>query len=88
MILDDYKATSDGLLNLDSLQKYAIADKDVDFESALQNGSGKLASGGIISVKSSKTEAEKYGKPKDRSDKKRSKDRGSFSNSLKKKRTT
>nr|GEX49555.1 cullin-3A isoform X2 [Tanacetum cinerariifolium] len=68
---DDYKATSDGLLNLDILQKYAIADKDVDFESALQNGSGKLACGGIISVKSSKTEAEKYGKPKDKRDKKR-----------------
>ncbi|KAJ9540197.1 hypothetical protein OSB04_026703 [Centaurea solstitialis] len=81
------KAKSDSLLNLDFLQRYAIADKDVDFESALQNGSGKIPSGGVVSVKSSKTKAEKYGKPKDKSDKKRSKD-GQSSKSAKKKRTS
>ncbi|XP_024980530.1 RNA cytidine acetyltransferase 2-like isoform X3 [Cynara cardunculus var. scolymus] len=86
-VKDDMKAKSDGLLNLDFLQRYAIADKDVDFESALQNGSGKIPSGGVVSVKSSKTKAEKYGKPKDKSDKKRSKD-GQSSKSSKKKRTS
>lgn len=72
-------------MNPDFLQRYAMADKDVDFDSALQNGGGKLPSGGVISVESSKTKAEeKYGKLKDESNKKRSKDRGSFSKSSKK----
>lgn len=84
-VKDDLKDKSDGLLNPDFLQRYAIADKDLDFESALQNG-GKVPSGGVISVKSSKTKAEKYEKRKDKSDKKRSKD-GSSSKSSKKKRT-
>ncbi|KAI3748538.1 hypothetical protein L6452_11677 [Arctium lappa] len=86
-VKDGMKAKSDSLLNLDFLQRYAIADKDVDFESALQNGSGKIPSGGVVSVKSSKTKAEKYGKPKEKSDKKRSKD-GQSSKSSKKKRTS
>nr|GEX23688.1 RNA cytidine acetyltransferase 1 isoform X1 [Tanacetum cinerariifolium] len=46
----------------------------------------KVPSGGVISVKSNKTKAEKYEKRKDKSDKKRSKD-GSSSGSSKKKRT-
>lgn len=84
-VKDDMKDKSDGLLNPDFLQRYAIADKDVDFESALQSG-GKVPSGGVISVKSNKTKAEKYEKRKDKSEKKRSKD-GSSSKSSKKKRT-
>ncbi|PWA75228.1 hypothetical protein CTI12_AA243900 [Artemisia annua] len=84
-VKDDLKDKSEGLLNPDFLQRYAIADKDLDFESALQNG-GKVPSGGVISVKSNKTKAEKYEKRKDKSDKKRSKD-GSSSKSSKKKRT-
>ncbi|KAF5799022.1 putative tRNA(Met) cytidine acetyltransferase [Helianthus annuus] len=86
-VKDDFKANSEGLLNPEFLQRYAIADKDVDFESALQNGGGKVPSGGVISVKSSKTKPEKHGKTKgDKSDKKRSKD-GSSSKSSKKRRT-
>ncbi|KAI3743601.1 hypothetical protein L1987_61311 [Smallanthus sonchifolius] len=63
------------------------AKKSQEFESALQNGCGKVPSGGVISVKSSKTKPEKHGKSKDnKSDKKRSKD-GSSSKSSKKRRT-
>ncbi|XP_076938228.1 RNA cytidine acetyltransferase 1-like [Bidens hawaiensis] len=81
---DNYNANNDGALNPEFLQRYAIADRDVEFESALRNG----VPGGVISVRSSKTKAEKHGKSKDndKSDKKRSKD-GSSSKSSKKRRT-
>ncbi|KAK1421208.1 hypothetical protein QVD17_23378 [Tagetes erecta] len=82
-VKDDFKAKSDGLLNPEFLQRYAIADKDVEFESALQNGGGKVLSGGVISVKSSKTKREKQ--KDNKSDKKRSKD-GSSSKSSKRRR--
>ncbi|KAI3721826.1 hypothetical protein L2E82_32845 [Cichorium intybus] len=84
-VKDDMKAKSDGLLNPEFLQRYAIADKDLDFESALQTG-GKIPSGGVVSVKSSKTKTEKHGTPKDKSEKKRS-NGGHSSKSSKKKRT-
>lgn len=41
------------------MQRYAIVDNDADFESALQNGGGKLISGGFLSVKSKKLKIQK-----------------------------
>ncbi|XP_076915504.1 RNA cytidine acetyltransferase 1-like, partial [Bidens hawaiensis] len=81
-VKDEYKAMNDVVLNPEYLQRYAIADKDAAFESALKNGGGNVLSGGLISVESSKTKSENHGK----SDKKRSKD-GSSSKSSKKRRT-
>ncbi|KAL5818538.1 hypothetical protein ACOSQ3_022419 [Xanthoceras sorbifolium] len=76
------KAKMDGLLNEEFLQQYAIVDKDADFDKALQNGAGKIPSGGLVSVQSSKTKTDKPGKQKDseKSGKKRGKeDQGSKS---------
>ncbi|KAK9272602.1 hypothetical protein L1049_002976 [Liquidambar formosana] len=81
------KAKMEGLLNPEFLQHYAIADREADFENALQNGGGKIPSGGLISVKSSRNKMEKRGKQKEshKSGKKRSKDdHGSKSNKKKK----
>ncbi|XP_071734621.1 RNA cytidine acetyltransferase 1-like [Rutidosis leptorrhynchoides] len=85
-VKDEFKAQSEGLMNPEFLQRYAIADKDADFESALQNGSGKIPSGGVISVKSSKRKAEKYLKPKGKIEK--NKDGSSSKSSKKKKRSS
>lgn len=80
----------DGALNPDLLQQYAIVDKEADFENALQNGSGKVLSGGLISVKSDKTKVEKQGKKienqkNEKSEKKRNKhDHSSKSNKKRK----
>lgn len=76
------KTKTEGLLNPDFLRQYAIVDKEEDFENALQNGSGKISSGGLISVKSSRTKVEKHKKhDSGNSGKKRSKEgRGSKSN--------
>ncbi|CAM9001786.1 unnamed protein product [Rhodiola kirilowii] len=83
---EEMRARSEGLLDLEALQQYAIVDKEADFENALQNG-GKLTASGLISVKSIKGRAEKHGKSKDpkASGKKRNKDyQGSRSNKKKK----
>ncbi|XP_028105902.1 RNA cytidine acetyltransferase 1-like [Camellia sinensis] len=83
------KAKMDGMLNPELLQQYAIADREADFEKALQNGGGKIASGGLISVKSSKKKAEKHGKQKEghNSGKKRDKEDGGSSKSNKKRKS-
>ncbi|CAL5368156.1 unnamed protein product [Camellia sinensis] len=83
------KAKMDGMLNPELLQQYAIADREADFEKALQNGGGKIASGGLISVKSSKKKAEKHGKHKEghNSGKKRDKEDGGSSKSNKKRKS-
>ncbi|KAF5960345.1 hypothetical protein HYC85_001554 [Camellia sinensis] len=83
------KAKMDGMLNPELLQQYAIADREADFEKALQNGGGKIASGGLISVKSSKKKAEKRGKQKEghNSGKKRDKEDGGSSKSNKKRKS-
>lgn len=52
-------------LNPELLQQYAIADREADFEKALQNGGGKVPSGGLISVKTNRNKAEKLGKQKE-----------------------
>lgn len=57
------KAKLDGMLNPERLQKYAISDKEADFEKALQNG--KISTSGVISVKSNKSKVEKHGKQKE-----------------------
>lgn len=68
----------DATLNPEHLQKYAI---EVDFGSALKNGSGKIPSSGLVSVKSSRS-AEKQGKRKESQDK--DKKHGSRSNKKRK----
>lgn len=73
-IQEGMKAKMEGLLDDEFLQQYAIADKDAEFEKALQNGSGKIPSGGLISVKSSKTKPEKQKDSEKKSGKKRGKD--------------
>lgn len=82
------KAKMDGMLDPELLKRYAIVDSEVDFESALQNGGGKIPSGGLVSVKSSRTKVEKHGKQKEsyKSEKKRRKDEN-VSKSNKKKKT-
>lgn len=50
---------SEGMLNSEILQKYAIVDRDADFEGALQNGLGKISSSGLISVKSNRKKVDK-----------------------------
>lgn len=83
---NEMKTDTDGVLDPELLQQYAIVDREADFENALQNG-GKIQSGGLISLKSSKSKIEKHGSQKEshNSGKKRSKDdRGSKSNKKKK----
>ncbi|KAI3992686.1 hypothetical protein MKX01_008008 [Papaver californicum] len=64
------KAESEGMLNPEFLQHYAIVDKEAAFEEALRNGSGKIGSGGrgIISLKSTKQKKKKEGKWEDSGD--------------------
>lgn len=70
----------EGMLNPELLQQYAIVDREGDFENALRSG-GKITSGGLISVKSSKTKVEKHGKHDGhKSGKKRKGDNSSKSN--------
>ncbi|KAJ9670893.1 hypothetical protein PVL29_027062 [Vitis rotundifolia] len=84
---DGMKAKTESLLDPDFLQQYAIADREADFEKALQNGSGKLPSGGLLSVKSSRTKMEKHGKQEKshKSGEKRSKDHHSSKSNKKRK---
>lgn len=72
---DERKSEKDGLLNPELLQQYAIVDREADFENVLQS-KGKIPSGGLISLKSSKNKIEKHGNQKEspKSGKKRSKD--------------
>ncbi|XP_059432015.1 RNA cytidine acetyltransferase 1-like [Corylus avellana] len=84
---DERKSETDGLLDPELLQQYAIVDREADFENALPS-KGKIPSGGLVSLKSSKTKIEKHGNQKEshKSGKKRSKD-DHRSNSNKKKRS-
>ncbi|XP_048134806.1 RNA cytidine acetyltransferase 1-like isoform X3 [Rhodamnia argentea] len=61
---DEMKTKTEGFLNPECLQQYAIVGRESDFEGALQNG-GKIASGGVISVKSSREKMEKHKKHKE-----------------------
>lgn len=81
------KAKTDGLLDPELFQQFAIVDREADFENALQNGGGKIVPGGVISVKSNKSKSEKHSKPEtEKSDKKRNKNH-SGSKSHKKRRS-
>ncbi|KAJ7951699.1 RNA cytidine acetyltransferase [Quillaja saponaria] len=55
---DEMKSRTEGLLNPEFLQQYAIAEGEADFENALQNGDGKIPAGGLISVQTSKKQKE------------------------------
>ncbi|KAJ7945318.1 RNA cytidine acetyltransferase [Quillaja saponaria] len=87
-VQDEMKSKTEGLLDSEFLQQYAILDREVDFENALQNASGKIPTGELISVKSCRnnmanptTRRKEYHK----NDKRRSKDeQGSRSNKRKK----
>lgn len=64
--------TTEGLLDPELFQQFAIVDKEADFENALKNGGGKLGSSGVVSIKSNKSKLEKRSKPEtENSDKKR-----------------
>ncbi|GMH06651.1 hypothetical protein Nepgr_008491 [Nepenthes gracilis] len=82
----DMKGKTGEPLNAEFLQHYAIVDREADFADALQNGGGKILSGGIVSVKSGRDKADRH--PKlggSKRDKKKSKDvRGSKSNKRRK----
>ncbi|KAI3866765.1 hypothetical protein MKW92_052498 [Papaver armeniacum] len=67
-VMGKMKAESEGMLNPEFLQRYAIVDKEAAFEEALRNGSGKIGSGGIISLKSTKQKKKKEGKFEDKGD--------------------
>ncbi|KAI3977447.1 hypothetical protein MKX01_000360 [Papaver californicum] len=67
-VMGKMKAKSEGMLNPEFLQRYAIVDKEAAFEEALRNQSGKIASGGIISLKSTKQKKKKEGKWEDSGD--------------------
>ncbi|KAL3818839.1 hypothetical protein ACJIZ3_004744 [Penstemon smallii] len=86
-VQDEMKANVDGMPNVDLLQQYAIVDKEADFEKALQNGGGKVVSGGVVSIKSNKSKAQKHETRTEdqKSEKKRNKhDRVSKANKRKK----
>lgn len=55
------KTKTEGFLDPEFLQQYAIVGRESDFEGALQNG-GKITSGGVVSVKSSREKMEKHKK--------------------------
>ncbi|XP_009629176.1 RNA cytidine acetyltransferase 1-like [Nicotiana tomentosiformis] len=86
-VQDEMKAKTEGLLDPELFQQFAIVDREADFENALQNGGGKIVPGGVISVKSNKSKSEKHSKPEtEKSDKKRNKNH-SGSKSHKKRRS-
>ncbi|KAK9163956.1 hypothetical protein Syun_004858 [Stephania yunnanensis] len=73
-VKEKMKAETAGLLDPELLQQYAIADREADFENALQNGAVKISSSGLVSVKSSRTNTvKKHDKRKEsrKGDKKR-----------------
>ncbi|KAM3359813.1 RNA cytidine acetyltransferase 1 [Capsicum galapagoense] len=74
-VQDDMKTkTTEGLLDPEQFQQFAIVDREADFENALQNGGGKISSSGVVSIKSYKSKLDKRSKPEtENSDKKRSK---------------
>lgn len=74
-VQDEMKAkTTEGLLDPELFQQFAIVDREADFENALQNGGGKISSSGVVSIKSNKSKLEKRSKPEtENSDKKRNK---------------
>ncbi|OIW18193.1 hypothetical protein TanjilG_31313 [Lupinus angustifolius] len=79
---DDMKSKAEALLDPELFQRYAFADGESGFENALQNNGGKIPTGGLVSVKSSRDVSEK-GKGSHKSDKKRGRDGHSYKSSKK-----
>ncbi|GAB2220812.1 hypothetical protein Droror1_Dr00008485 [Drosera rotundifolia] len=82
----DMKAKTEGLLNAEFLQQYAIVGEEEDFAKALPNGGRKIPPGTLISVKLNKN-LEKIGKRGDGSSGKRRAKDSHAPKSHKKKRT-
>ncbi|MED6133605.1 hypothetical protein PIB30_029658 [Stylosanthes scabra] len=84
---DDMKSKTEALFAPEMIQQYAIQDGESGLENLLQNNDGKIPSGGLVSVKSSKNvvKPEKE-KRSHKTDKKRGKENHS-NKSSKKKRT-
>ncbi|KAL1326891.1 hypothetical protein HN51_037015 [Arachis hypogaea] len=84
---DDMKSKTEALFAPDMIQQYAIQDGESSLENLLQNNGGKIPTGGLVSVKSSKSvvKPEKE-KRSHKTDKKREKDKHS-NKSSKRKRT-
>lgn len=87
------KSTAEALFTPELLQQYAIKDGESGLDNILENNGGKLPTGGLISVKSSRAEKKgshssekKQGKDGHKSEKKRGKDDHNHKSS-KKKRT-
>lgn len=80
------KVDNEGASDLEFLQQYAIDDKEGEFEKTLQNGVNISASG-IISVKSSISDARKHEKSKESSKSKRKEKGEDRSRSNKKKKS-
>ncbi|KAG5041233.1 hypothetical protein AAZX31_05G172800 [Glycine max] len=80
---DDMKSKAEAPFTPELLQQYAIEDGESGFETVLQNNGGKIPTGGLISVKSSKVLHEKE-KGSHKSDKKRSKDNHNHKSSKRK----
>ncbi|CAM0871752.1 unnamed protein product [Alopecurus aequalis] len=76
------RAADEATVDPKLLQKYAINKDDLEIENALQNG--KLSASGVISVKSSKTSADKKEKHREKERSKRKGADGSRSESKKK----
>ncbi|XP_047155039.1 RNA cytidine acetyltransferase 1 [Vigna umbellata] len=81
---DDMKSKAESLFTPELFQQYAIDDGDSGFQTVLQNNDGKIPTGGLISVKSSRSAVrpEKV-KESGKSDKKRSKDNHNHKSSKK-----
>ncbi|OIT04070.1 rna cytidine acetyltransferase 1 [Nicotiana attenuata] len=86
-VQDEMKAKSEGLLDPELIQQFAIVDREADFENALRNGGGKIVPGGVISVKSNKFKLGKHSEPEtEKSGKKRNKNHSGLKSSKKMRR--
>ncbi|PHT39483.1 UPF0202 protein [Capsicum baccatum] len=83
-VQDEMKAKSEGLLDPELFQQFAIVDREAEFGNALRNGGGKIVPGSVVSVESKKFKLEKHSNPEtEKSGKKRSKDRSGLKSSKK-----
>ncbi|PKA51042.1 UPF0202 protein [Apostasia shenzhenica] len=57
-VREKMNADNEGILKPDLLQQYAIVDKEGEFEKALQSGTAKVSSSGLLSVKSKRSKLE------------------------------
>ncbi|KAJ1398597.1 tRN [Sesbania bispinosa] len=82
---DDMKSKAETLFTPELLQQYAIEGEESDFQAALQHYGGKIPTGAIVSVKSSKSGVKREKeKGSDKSNKKRGKDNHNHKSSKRK----